>query len=65
MARVSINTVGAALVANAANVATQASLATANITAIGHLLQLLANRKDLSIPLMKYLTDTDGGQLTP
>lgn len=63
MAKVTVKDLADALVANAANVATQASLTTANITAIGHLLQIMAERRADILPAMHYLSDTDSAQL--
>lgn len=63
MAKVTISAVATALAANAANVATQASLTTANITALAHLLTILADRRGEILPAMHLLSDTDSAQL--
>jgi hypothetical protein len=63
MARVTVQAVATALAANAANVATQASLTTANITAIAAVIDLLAKRPGEAMPLLKLLSDTNKAQL--
>ena len=63
MAAVTIKAVATALAANAANVATQASLTTANITALAALIDLIADRRGNAHSLLKLLSDTNRAQL--
>lgn len=61
MAQQTLATLGAALVANAAGVATamQSPITTANVTALGNLILNLSKRRDLSIPAMVLTPSTD------
>jgi hypothetical protein len=63
MAAVTIKAIADAFAANAANVATQASLTTANVTAIAALLSLVAERRSNAHSLIKLLSDTNRAQL--
>jgi hypothetical protein len=64
MATISMKTMAAALVANAAGVGTALSLTTANATALANICTLLANRPGDLLPLLKLLSDTDRAQIS-
>lgn len=66
MARVTLSAVGAAIVADATGLATElgGGSTAANFIAIGNLLVLLGQRKDLSGPALNLLTRTDAEELS-
>lgn len=64
MAAISMKTMAAALLANAAATGTALSLSTANVTALGNLCTLIADRGGHFHPLHKLLSDTDKAQIT-
>lgn len=65
MATQTLTALGTAVVADAAAIATElgGSFVTANVTALGNLLILLGQRKDLSGPALNLLSATDGAAL--
>lgn len=64
---ISLTTAGSRITANAAAVATAMAggTSTAEATAIGALLTILAARNDLSYPPLELMTPTNGAQLGP
>ncbi len=64
MATISMQTMAAALVANAAATGTALSLSTANVTALGNLCLLLAKDPGHFMPLHKLLNDTDKKEIS-
>jgi len=64
MATISMKTMAAALVANAAGVGTALTLTTANCTALANLCTLLADRPGTFEHLHKLLNDTDKAQIS-
>ncbi len=64
MAAVSMKTVAANVIANAAAIGSAASLTTANVQALGALLTIMANNQGYFEPLHKYLTDSHKAEIT-
>jgi hypothetical protein len=65
MAAVSLKDLGTAMVANASAAGVALTLTTANMTALGHMLLAMGDRKGDSFAPIKYLSPTDQNQLIP